>query len=394
MRKHLLSMTAMLFAMATGAWAQTEWGNASGLPMSAGNYKLTTDVSIDDTWSVPNGETTIDLNGHGIIMTSTNYGAWEECSVMNVTDGCKLTIKDTNSSNTGGDGRPSGIVGGYITGGHGTSYSDWDLSLGGGIFVQGGIFTLDGGTICGNSLDFEFGADGGGVCVIEGGTFIMNGGYIKNNIGSGGGVCVGTGCPGPDDEGTAGTFIMNGGVISDNSTKTGDSNIGINNIRLLKGKAELRGGKIIGNFGGDDNDGNVVEIYSGFTSTASERCDFYIPKNESSPKVLTIKESLGNNIYGVRPYYFEDDAMYTYAQVFTSGLPGNGGLGNFVSLDNDYKLVLDASNEARIDKNGTGIASVKADNEADVWYNLSGQRLSGKPAKKGITLHGGKKILF
>ena len=190
----------MLTFAVTGAWAQTEqteWSTTSSLPTSAGDYKLTTDVSISSTWAAPSGKTTIDLNGHGIIMTSESYGAYEECSVIKVTSDRTLTIKDTNTSSTEGTGtnRPDGIEGGYITGGHGTGgtfFSTWASVCGGGIFVRGGNFVLDGGTICGNRLDFTNGADGGGVCIIENGTFTMNGGYIKNNIGSGGGVCIGT----------------------------------------------------------------------------------------------------------------------------------------------------------------------------------------------------------
>ena len=374
----VLTMVALMLTFAvTGAWAQTtEWSTTSSLPTSAGDYKLTTDVSISSTWAAPSGETTIDLNGHGITMTSDSYGAYKECSVIKVASGCTLTIKDTNTSSTEGS-RPTGIAGGYITGGHGTSYSSWALVCGGGVFVKGGNFVLDGGTICGNSLKFDYGSDGGGICIIEDGKFTMNGGYIKDNIGSGGGVCIGTNCPNETTgNGNPGTFIMNGGVISDNNDQSGKITSEVKDIRLVLGKVELRGGKIIGNFCCDDKDANTIEIYSGFTSTSTDRCNFYIPKNESSPRVLTIKESLGSNVYGVRPFYYENDIMYTYQQVFTSGLSGNGGVSNFESIDNDYGVGLNASNEAMLK------------NTAEVTITVSevtGGTISAKKGSEDIT---------
>ena len=32
-------------------------------------------------------------------------------------------------------------------------------------------------------------------------------------------------------------------------------------------------------------------------------------------------------------------------------------------------------------------------NEANGWYSISGQKLSGKPAAKGIYIHNGKKMI-
>jgi hypothetical protein len=75
---------------------------------------------------------------------------------------------------------------------------------------NGGIFTMNGGEISGNTTTY-----GGGVSVMYGGTFIMNGGGICGNTatgsegGGGGGVVVG------------GTFTMNGGEISGNTATSG-----------------------------------------------------------------------------------------------------------------------------------------------------------------------------
>lgn len=58
---------------------------------------------------------------------------------------------------------------------------------GGGIMVNVGTFTMNGGTISGNMSKME----GGGVFVRKGGQFMMNGGKIENNAAAsfGGGVC-------------------------------------------------------------------------------------------------------------------------------------------------------------------------------------------------------------
>ena len=58
------------------------------------------------------------------------------------------------------------------------------------------------------------------------------------------------------------------------------------------------------------------------------------------------------------------------------------------------KVLTDAEEEyARLAAIATGIGSVKATNKADVWYDLSGQRLNGKPTKKGIYFCNGKKVV-
>ena len=93
------------------------------------------------------------------------------------------------------------ITGGYVSGNHG-----------GGVYVNGGTFTMQGGTISGNSAGF-----GGGVEVSVGTVFNMTGGTIggnkeadRNTAPRGGGVYVGT----------DGTFNMSGGTISGNTANS------------------------------------------------------------------------------------------------------------------------------------------------------------------------------
>jgi hypothetical protein len=84
-------------------------------------------------------------------------------------------------------------------------YSD---SSGGGVDVGSGTFTMNGGTITGNSSSSYYSYGGG---VSSSGTFTMSGGTISGNYSSfsGGGVSSG------------GTFTMSGGTISGNSSFSG-----------------------------------------------------------------------------------------------------------------------------------------------------------------------------
>jgi predicted outer membrane repeat protein len=83
------------------------------------------------------------------------------------------------------------------------SKNTYSSFVGGGVFVESGTFTMNNGTIIGNTA----GGDGGGVYV-KGGTFTMHNGTISGNTAtsSGGGVYVGSG-----------TFTMQGGTISGNT---------------------------------------------------------------------------------------------------------------------------------------------------------------------------------
>jgi hypothetical protein len=89
----------------------------------------------------------------------------------------------------------------------GSSY----FCIGGGVHVNGGIFTMNGGEISSNTVvSNSSGRSYGGGVYIDGGTFTMSGGKISGNVASGyygygGGVYV-----------YGGTFAMRGGEISGN----------------------------------------------------------------------------------------------------------------------------------------------------------------------------------
>ena len=141
---------------------------------------------------------TLDLNGHTLSCSSENTG------IIWVRKNGNLAIKD---SGTGGkiDGQEKNC----------------------GIFIKGGVLTLESGSIvnCYEKIIDEYSGDGAAVDLETNGQFIMNGGAIEDcRAGDdGGAIDIGSGC----------TFIMNGGAIKNcKATKNGGAVI-------VKGKAKF-----------------------------------------------------------------------------------------------------------------------------------------------------------
>jgi hypothetical protein len=124
-------------------------------------------------------------------------------------------------------------------------------SSGGGVYVEYGTFTMNGGEISGNTAS----SSGGGVYVnTTNGTFIMNGGKISGNTASsyGGGVSVG------------GTFTMTGGEISGNTSSSGGGG-----VYVVSGTFTMTGGgKISGN--NASGGGGVYVLLGSFTMSGGE----------------------------------------------------------------------------------------------------------------------------
>ena len=189
-------------------WTATSTLNSD---MDAGNYYLTADVTLDNTWR-PKSGTALDLNGHSITVDA-------DVDAITVPVSCSFTLTDCNSSdgvhyftkNTGkdnlwepvGTGGDTTVTGGVITHSSGKN--------GSGIFMGGnGTFTMYGGTICGNYNDTAAGA---GVRATQS-KIIMPGGAISGNVAanhkSGGGVNL---------NGVGSSFDMSGNAkITDNTT--------------------------------------------------------------------------------------------------------------------------------------------------------------------------------
>ena len=130
---------------------------------------------------------TLDLNGHTLSCSSENTG------IIWVRKNGNLAIKDSGT-------------GGKIDGQEKNS----------GIFIKGGVLTLESGSIvnCYEKIINEYSGDGAAVDLETNGQFIMNGGAIEDcRAGDdGGAIDIGNGC----------TFIMNGGAIKNcKATKNG-----------------------------------------------------------------------------------------------------------------------------------------------------------------------------
>jgi hypothetical protein len=192
--------------------------------------------------AIPNNENlfgdvvgiSVTIQGGGTLAMSNSPG-----SLIQIGAGQTVILKNVtirgNSSNTVGSavvrilrdgalhieegtlitGNNNNYVGGgvYIDGGIFTMQSGIiSGNIGGGVYISNGTFTMKGGTISGNTLY----AGGAGV-VIERGTFNMEGGIISNNTakgGNGGGVFV---------NGRV-TFTKTGGIIYGSDASSRDRN--------------------------------------------------------------------------------------------------------------------------------------------------------------------------
>jgi TolB-like protein len=135
---------------------------------------------------------------------------------------------------------------------------------GGGVYVNSGTFTMESGTISGNSgVTYA-----GGVYIYVGGTFTMKGGIISSNIVSdyylakgGGGVYI-----------AGGTFTMEGGTISGNTAAGLGGGVynGSGEYNMREGTFNMRGGVISGNSAGGKNGfggGVFIDKGDNFTKT-------------------------------------------------------------------------------------------------------------------------------
>lgn len=179
----------------------TKWTDAANLPDSAGNWYLTTDVVISAAWEPQDG-TVLDLNGHSIAVNGT---ATQGTNAITVKKGVRFTLTDCNGDegvhrftkyvqtpSTGLNGLfvPDDAGDIEITGGVITRFGDSEHRLGRGVYVYGAssVFTMYGGTICGNYF-----TNGGAGMTIYSGTVNMYGGEIRGNcvsVSAGAGVRI------------------------------------------------------------------------------------------------------------------------------------------------------------------------------------------------------------
>jgi hypothetical protein len=215
--------------------------------MESGNYVLTNDVVLNDTWNV-NSNINLDLDGHNI--TTTNFNN-DVISIQDTPDvhpqfslyDCKNTgaIKGGENGVFVEPGPTFNMYGGTISGNNRGVLSKGTFEMSGGTISDNKIgvylenstasFEMSGGSISGNKNDSVSGGSG---VYVKGGTFNMSGGSIsknENEIGEGGsGVYA-----------ESGTFNMSGGTISGNTAVYGGG------VYVLGGTFNMSGGYISDN---------------------------------------------------------------------------------------------------------------------------------------------------
>lgn len=181
-----------------------------------GNYYLLNSVELDIYWECTknvklclNGCTITGMKGAEVIQV-------QKGGSLEITD-CKEEVgKITHNPNE--SGRGIYVNESKLTLWNGSITGNKDVKNGGGVNVEsGGVFTMNGGSITGNTstaAESNNGKGGGGVYVAKDCVFTMNSGSITGNTSAaeGGGVYVANG----------GTFTMNGGTITGNNTTTSD----------------------------------------------------------------------------------------------------------------------------------------------------------------------------
>ena len=224
-RKSLVFLAALLITAQT-AWAQVTVTTVDGL-LEAVKTSQTITLGADITTlssggrlDINNGITvTLDLNGHTLKREMTAVHPGGQAIIVN--EGGNLTIMDSGS-------------GGTITGG-------W--ANGGGIYVrEGGVLTITGGTISGNTA-----TDGGGIC--NEGTATIKGVTISGNTVSsdGGGIGV---------WGTAnGSVVLTDVTITDNTAQANGGGISLFKPEAQNCTVELKGACTI--------TGNTATLFGG-----------------------------------------------------------------------------------------------------------------------------------
>ena len=209
---HCVCGTGENTADSTHAHEELNWIGVTELKdLPAGNYYLLRGYS--EAWA-PTKDINLCLNGLGI-----SSGAGDN-AIIDVDDSNKVAVTDCNESKPGtitGSGWYARDV--YVT--SGSTFTLWNGKLtgydyqndssytilnGGGVWMKGGKFVMNGGSISARSTNGH-----GGVVYMYSGTFIMNAGSLSGKAlkGSGGAVYV-----------EHGIFTMNGGTITGKAAET------------------------------------------------------------------------------------------------------------------------------------------------------------------------------
>ena len=245
-----------------------------GGTLNDGSYYLTGNLNASSEKISVTGTVNLCLNGYTLNLSGSYFrvesGSFTLCDCDGsgkITGGAAASpavdINGGNFTMTGGSitGNSSGIwvqssgsftmTGGEITDNTINVTNDLSYLPCGGVLVNGGSFTMTGGEITGNTVNSEGGLSvGGGVLVVNNGSFTMTGGEITNNrcmvekYNNKSGIAGGV-CVGSLYAQT-GTFTVSGDVtISGNTFNGNEKNVWLYNSQKIEiGSGGLKGGEI------------------------------------------------------------------------------------------------------------------------------------------------------
>ena len=300
-----------------------EWSDATKLPSVEGKYYLTKNVTISNTWTPASGMV-LCLNGHTI--TCANNG-----KVINLNFDGIFTLTDCSEHETGKV----------------THASD---TTGGGVYVDGGRFTMYGGSITGNKAGSD---NGGGVHVrMSGSRFNMVGGSITDNTASkGGGVYVES----------VGQFNMSGGSISKNGATNTDSNCNGGGVYVVRNSSfTMSGGTITDNTatgGSSNNNGGGVYVSNGSTF------------NMSAGNVFGNSSQFGGGVYVAHSTFNLTGGSICNNNAIKDGDFGDGG-GVYVYIDAAGQSNFTVSGNVKITGNKVGVTDTNGTFTADKDSNV------------------------
>ena len=229
-----------------------------------------------ESGSLTLGNVTID--GNDVIISDSGAAAAINMAggtvIMN--DGAKIT----NHKRTSGYGPAVYMDGGNFKMNGGTISGCESRNYGGAIYLDGGSFEMNGGIIENNKTTLSNAGYGGGAFYVRDATLIINDGLIQNNSSNSGGAIYNT---------SFGTTIINGGVIKGN-TAVGDSPSGSAIFHSCKttGEATLQ-------IGGNANINVGNDIYLMSNTSATKYVE--ITSSIKNPLILTVEgESEGRVI--------------------------------------------------------------------------------------------------
>jgi fibronectin type 3 domain-containing protein len=320
--------------------------NASSTP---GLYRinLISSITADSiSFSPFSSGKTIIIRGDTVLRTIYNA---KNADLFTVPSGAALVLEN-NAGLNGNEknGWPAYVDGGTLVMKAGSSIEGAKKS---GVYVENGVFTMEGGKISGNtapsssssSSSYSYYSSYGGGVYISGGTFTMSGGEISGNTTSyysyyssysyGGGVYI-----------SGGTFTMSGGKISGN---TASSSYSYGGGVFVSGNSTftMSGGEISGNTASSSS----YSSYSyGGGVFVSDNSTFMMSGGKISGNTASSSSSRGGGVYVFSNSRFtkkgggtitdtnsaaEGKAVYAESEYVDSGMRRNSAAGPDVDMD-------------------------------------------------------------